>query len=692
MKPAVLFGSVLFLGTLACSSLQAQSPTPTPAPSIDTGGKVAPRSYLPADFARFAPRTALDMLRQVPGFTIRQEEQERGLGQATGNVVINGQRISGKSNDVITELGRVSAQNVERIDIVDGAALDVPGLSGAVANVIVKSTGISGQFAYRPEFRSHNTDPLLTRFESSVSGSAGRVDYTIGLDNRSSRSGASGPTWIHDSQGNIVEERDDLWTGDLEQPRVSGKFVFKGPGDSIANLNLSYLRFLYDYTETGTRPTPGIADRFRNVTVEEDSDNYEIGGDYAFDLGPGQLKLIGLARAWHIPAETNLSTSFADRSPSTGSRFAQVADEDETIGRAEYRWKAVGGEWQVSSEGAFNSLDNTSRLFVMLENGLLEEVPLPGSTARVEEERYEVMTSYGRSVRPDLTMKLSLGGEYSELAQVGGQGRTRDFYRPKGELTAAWQASPRSDFNFTLARRVGQLNFFDFLSSVNLRDDIETAANPDLVPQQSWELDVEGVRKMGPVGTTTLRLYTRLIDDIIDFIPIGESGQSPGNLESAWVYGVESRSTFNLEAFRFPGARLDALIRLQDSEVKDPLTGDHRRISNSLMQSASLTFRHDVPTTEWAWGGGMRYQLNALSYRLTEVGRLTEGPVWADLFLEHKNILGLTVRAGVNNIAGARSVWDRTVYEGRRTGEIAFVEERDRLIGLIFSFAIRGKL
>src|SRR3546814_11932566 len=64
---------------------------------------------------RFSPRTALDMLRQVPGFTIEEQDQERrGLGQATANVLINGQRFSGKSNDVVTELGRISAANVDR--------------------------------------------------------------------------------------------------------------------------------------------------------------------------------------------------------------------------------------------------------------------------------------------------------------------------------------------------------------------------------------------------------------------------------------------------------------------------------------------------------------------------------------------------------------------------------------------------
>jgi outer membrane receptor for ferrienterochelin and colicins len=83
--------------------------------------------------------------------------------------------------------------------------------------------------------------------------------------------------------------------------------------------------------------------------------------------------------------------------------------------------------------------------------------------------------------------------------------------------------------------------------------------------------------------------------------------------------------------------------------------------------------------------------LDTLSYRLTEVGRMWEGPVWLSLYLENKDVRGLTMRAQVGNILGAESMWDRTVHAGRRTDPIAFTEERDRRIGPIFSFQIGGK-
>jgi hypothetical protein len=656
-----------------------------------TAASLSGQTYLPADFAQFAPRTAYDMLSRVPGFGIKEENLDRGFGEATGNVLINGERISAKSNDVVTELTRIPAQNVERIEIVDAATLDVPGLSGQVANVIVKSTGISGQWAYRPEFRSYYTDPLFTRFEVSVSGTRGPVQYTIGLDNRGNRSGAGGPTWIYSPDGALTEHREEQWRGNADQPRLSGRFVFDGPGTGKGNLNLLYSRLYFDYLETGSRTTTSGEARAREVTVDEHGQNYEVAGDYEFALGMGRLKLIGVGRGSRFPNETNVITRSQSDASATGNRFTQIGDEREMIARTEYRWTNAGAEWQLSAEGAFNSLDNTSRLFERRLDGQLDEIPLPGGIAQVEEDRYELMGSYGRPLSASVTMKLSAGGEYSQLAQVGAGGTTRTFYRPKGELSTAWKVSPRTDLNLKLARRVGQLNFFDFLASVDLQDDQQNAANPNLVPEQSWELDVEGVRNLGTLGSTTLRLYARLIDDIIDYVPIGESGESPGNLDRATMYGVEWRGTFNLDRFGWRGARLDAEAQLQESEVEDPLTGEERHISNSLLRWSSLALRHDIAGTDWAWGAGSQYQLNALDYRLTEVGRLWEGPVWANVYLEHKDVAGLTIRAGMNNLFAADSMWDRTVYAGRRTGEVAYIEVRDRQIGPIFTFQVRGK-
>lgn len=657
----------------------------TPAPAVVRG-----RTYTPEDFTRFAPRTALDMLKQVPGFVIREEVIERGLGQATGNVLLNGQRLSGKSNDVLTQLNRIPASNVTRIEIRDGATLDIPGLSGQVANVVAKAGGVSGQWKWQPDFRKYYTDPQLTRGEVSISGSHGLFDYTLGLDNSANHSGAGGDTFVYNPDGTLREHRNEEWTGELDEPKLSGHLGYTGAEGQIGNLDVSGQKVFYHYIEDGIRTGPALPDRARSVRSTQGGYNYEVGGDYAFAFGPGSLKLIGLDRFTNTPTSDTVITRPADGTPAAGERFTRDGDETERIARAEYRWKARG-DWQLSTEYAFNALDSTSALYELAPGGAFVPVPLPGGTATVQEDRYEVMGSYARALTPTATLQVAAGGEFSTIEQVGAGGLSRSFRRPKGQLSLAWKARPRLDVNVKLQRRVGQLDFYDFLASVDVNNGQANAGNPDLVPPQTTELEVETVRDLGKWGTTSLRVYAQRIDDIVDTIPIGATGESPGNIDRATRNGLEWKGTFNFDPLGWAGAKVDARLQHERSRVRDPLTGEQRPISNNLKDLAELTLRDDIPHTHWAWGFDISYSFYARDYRLTEVGRQWEGPVWCSVYIEYKDFHGMTLRASSDNVFSSRSMWDRTVYVDRRTGPIDYIEDRDRRIGPIVSFSVSGK-
>ena len=689
-------GGVAFIVALLASAAipdivaaQETGDAPPPAPTLPASVEGS-KSYTPADFTRFAPRTALDMLRQVPGFSIEGVSQERGLGQASGNVLINGQRISGKSNDAVTELGRISASSVTRIDIVDGATLNVAGLSGEVANVIVKAGGAKGQFEYRPEFRARNTDPVLTRGAVSISGETGPIGYTVGLRNDASAGGADGRTTVLGPDGAAIDFRDEYFAQFVDQPKLSGSLKYDGPGSQVGNLNGSLQFFLLDFIEVSNRSGPGQVDRQRRFVQTEDEHNYEIGGDYEWALGTGRLKLIGLHRFEHSPSVTTSVISFADDSPSTGNRFTQTGDESETVGRVEYRLRSGRSDWQLSGEAAFNSLDNVSGLFLLDEDGDFVEEPLPGGTAKVTEQRYEIAATYGRTLSPKLSIQASLGGEYSKLEQTGEFGKSRTFYRPKGFISAAWKPTSTLDVNAKLERRVGQLNFFDFLASVNLGGGSQNLSNPDLVPPQSWDAEVQLVKNLGRFGNTNLKVYGRLIDDIIDQVPIGETGEAPGNIERATLIGLDWRSTFQLEPLGLKGAKLDTRLELLRTRLDDPLTGNSRPISGELVRYAEAVLRYDIPESDWALGSSASHFKPAKIVRLRQLVYSNEGPVFLSAYAENKDVLGLTVRATVGNLLDASSILDRVNYVGRRNGPVSFVEERRRKIGPIFSLAVSG--
>ena len=165
MKYPLLAG--LAVGLPLYASAQATTP-PSETPTSES-----PPTFTAADFEQFAPRTALDMLERIPGFSIQQSNQnQRGFGQAQENVLINGQRISSKSTNAIEALSRIPVQNVEKIELLDGATLDIPGLNGQVANVTAKANGITGTWTYRQRYRE-NLAPAFDWFEVSLYGQSG---------------------------------------------------------------------------------------------------------------------------------------------------------------------------------------------------------------------------------------------------------------------------------------------------------------------------------------------------------------------------------------------------------------------------------------------------------------------------------------------------------------------------------------
>ena len=646
------------------------------------------RDYTPADFARFAPRNANQMLQQVPGFSIRENSGDRGLGQANVNVLINGQRVSTK-NGIQDELSRYTAESVIRIEIRDASAYDVAGLSGLVANIVVQANRISGQFSYRPEFRDHVTKPLLRRGDISINGALGPLEYTLSAANNAFRAGAGGPTTIYDSVLTLTETRNERWTNSGDQPKLNANLALRDWNGITANLAAEWRGSYTVFFERGIRQGSGLADRNRSVDNGENSEFLDLSGDVEFGAGPGFLKLIGLNRTSHKPTSQQVITDYVDLTPDNGSRNLVLSDTLERVLRAEYRFK-WGGDWQLSVENAFNSLENVSRLFTLTPGVGFTEIPLTNGTGNVEEDRYDAAITYGAELWPAISLRATAGAEQSTLAQIGAIGKKREFFRPKGQLVLTWDATADLSLVGRLERRVGQIGFGDFLASVNLNNNTANAGNPDLVPPQFWVAEIEATQDMNAWGSATLRLTAESIEDIIDTIPIGATGESLGNLPSAIRYRANLKSTINFDPLGWEGAKLDVTLQYQGSEVRDPLTGQMRPISGDSQYNAFFNLRWDIAGTDWAIGGYWEYFDNYYNYRLTEVGRPWEGPVWASIFVEHKDIFGLVGRIQINNLFDSDSTWNRTVYAGRRTGPVSFIEYRNRPIGHIFQFTISG--
>ena len=652
------------------------------------------RTFEPAYFSQFAPRNALDMVTRIPGFTISggNNQGQRGLGQATQNVIVNGERLSSKSDSVEDQLRRIPAVDIIRIEMVDGNTLDIPGLTGLVANVIYKSNGASGQFRWTTGFRPHNTEAQLYGGEISLTGSSGKLDYTVALSNPNERFGADGPITITDADGQLIERQYSVFSGKSDEPKLATTFAYDFGGGVQANLNLNYAEDFYyrNEPEIGT-PVVGPV-RTREVRTHEDGPQYEIGGDIQFPFGPGTLKLIGLERYERDNFTQTLVDSFDDGSAATGFRFDQTNGEGERIGRAEYSWKLWQADWQLSGEAAFNRLDRRSALFELAPDGDFVELSFPAGTGGVREDRYETSLSFSRALSSTLSIQAIGAMEFSKIEQTGATPNSRSFKRPKGSFAATWKPSSDFDISLTLAKRVSQLSFGDFLASVSLNNDNENGGNNELVPYQSWNVELEANKTLGPWGSIKLEARQAWFEDFIDFFPLPNGREARGNIGDARRLHLEANATIKMDPIGWKGARFDIVAVKRFMYVDDPFTGIERGFSYDQEGALEIDFRHDIPSTDWAWGASVEHFDNAPYARRYEEGREWEGPFFDALFVEHKDVFGLTVKAqAVNMLLGARNYTRRTVYDGSRVdGDVLFNEFVDRRIGPIFRLTVSG--
>ena len=120
----LVFASILVAAVAAPAVAQVE-----PETAADRQGVI---SYAPADFAAARPNTALDMVSWLPGFLLLSGDKVRGFAGAAGNILLDGQRPTIKTESLSDTLSRIPIDQVERIDLIRGCAsgIDIAGSDG----------------------------------------------------------------------------------------------------------------------------------------------------------------------------------------------------------------------------------------------------------------------------------------------------------------------------------------------------------------------------------------------------------------------------------------------------------------------------------------------------------------------------------------------------------------------------------
>ena len=659
--------------TVFSSSASAQAPLPgensVPAPTASSRAT----SYDDAFFAQYAPRTALDIVRRIPGFTLDLGNTDlRGFSGAAGNVVIDGQRPSSKSETLEQLLSRIPASRVSRVDVGPGDLYGAEYSSKAqVANLILKAGGgLAGNVqgsATRWWFGK-----IVPTGSGSVTLTRGPSTFSLSADAARNDAFEKGYDLITDPQsGALLEDRRKVNFIYQRDPYVSGSWALEQGDNRSMHVNARFSPSRFRLRQVNHVTPANGPERDDALHQNYRTDIFEIGGDVTRPLAGGAIKLLGLANRRDRTTFDDYLFRGLGGSPVLGGAEQNTRSKlSETIGKLSWsKGNVLGFSFETGGEVAFNKLDYALDLVELGENGERFPITLPLANATVSEVRGEFYVSAGRQLTSTFRADGALNYEVSRLKVRGDATADRSLKFWKPSLTLDWQPGGGWHTQLIVRRTVAQLDFYDFVSVATLSNDTVSGGNANLVPQRTWEGRFVVERPILGAGKARLELGYDLVsllqDHILVFDSSGKSFDAPGNIGT----GRRQFATLTLDApldRLWKGLRASARGTVQRTRVKDPVTGQMRDWSD-YFPSWEWHFEARRDVGKFAYGFFLDERDTYFLFRTDEIDSYPNEKIFGGAFVEYRPTAKSSLTLNVDNFLDGGGFVIRDLYDPNRT-------------------------
>jgi hypothetical protein len=661
------------------------------------------RKFDPDFFTAYAPVTALDMVRRIPGFSIDQGEGRRGFGENAGNVLIDGDRPSTKSDDILTIMSRIPASQVAFISLSEQAGADSETQGqGQVVNVVRKRTAkVNGTYeATIVAGRRYGFQPSLN---SSATMRRGDTSYEVNFSSYSERLRGFGPEDFKTGSAALIERRFYNGKGGNDHAALGGAIKTRF-GDAKINLN-GQLRWSdsFDIRKAEYFNSTGadIGDELLLSNGPIGDLSYELGGDVELSILPKtNTKIVMLYRSADESYDSSIETARIAQPVSlfeTRSRNRPI----EAVTRMQNDLGGFGRHAvQFGAEVAYNRLDARFGVANSVAGAVTN---FPASNVLVEETRFEPFVSDVWTLGPAWKIEAGAIAEFSKLTLSGDSTAERKFTFIKPRAIATWTISPQTTLELRAERQVAQLNFNEFATSVDVTVGNQVdAGNADLVPEKSTTLSALVRHKFLDRGSIQFSGDYQLVSDTQDLVPITVRDargnitaqfDGTGNIGKGTKWNGELEITLPLDwltkPIGFAGVEVRYVGHYHGSRVTDPVTGLNRRVSHRPLWHQQWDVRHDMADLGLVFGASFGVQDANFDYFFNEKRRQQEG-TRTTIFVEYSKFKLGTVRFEVTDMAGFRR--DRFIYAGTRaSGTLGQIVNRERKLDPLLQLSLSGK-
>jgi len=668
-----------------------------------SSAKKGEMQFKPEFFAIYAPVTASDMVKRIPGFSINEGEARRGFGENAGNVLIDGDRPSTKSDDILTILSRIPASQVEFITLSEQAGADTETQGqGQIVNVVRKrSAKVNGtyegtivagpRYGFQP---SVNASATLRRGESS---------YELNLSSYSERVYGYGPEDFKTASGALVERRSYTGKGGHDEAAVGGAIRTRFGG---AKLNLNgQVRWMdkFDVRNAeylnATKVRTGKEFLMRDGPVGDV--NYELGGDIEFVALPKtSTKIVALYRSGRESSFSSIETARVGQ-PVTLFETRSRNKPSEAVVRMQNDWSGLYGHTaQFGAEMAYNRLDARFSVANSVAGAVTN---FPASNVLVQETRFEPFVSDVWTLGSAWKIEAGAIAEFSKLTLSGDSTAARSFTFIKPRASATWTVDSQTTLELRAERQVAQLNFNEFATSVDVTVGNQVdAGNADLVPEKTTTLSALVRHKFLERGSIQFRGEYQSVRDTQDLVLVtlrDTAGNVTAQFDGAGNIGKSARWNGKLEITLpvdwltkpagISGIEARYAGYYHGSRVTDPVTGLARRMSNRPLWNQQWDIRYNAADLGVVLGASFTAQQANYAHFFNEIRRQREG-VKSKFFVEYTKLKLGTVRFEVTDMAGFQR--DRYIYSGTRaSNSLSQIVNRERSLDPLIQLSLSGK-
>lgn len=679
-------------------SLVLLLPVPALAPAQAQAQAQPDSRYDAAFFAGQNPKTALDMVNWLPGFTFQAGDPNvRGFAAAAGNVLIDGKRPADKQFTLNQVLERIPAAQVDHIDIIRGAESGVEMFGQpVVANVVRKAQALDSRTVTLSNamFQDGRNAPSLT-LEGTHHGEDGGLltgalyvgrYVTLGQgkgmqDTLAGDGSVSARETVFAKAGGLTA----FGNGAYETPLWLGKLRL--------NANVSWTDYYDDELDLTSFPSVTTSSMHAHLGGPLGAQLVgEVGANFSRDFSST------------LTSENVISASLRGQDyaaqlagPGTSEAFGERDHGGEMFARSDLRKRLGSLALEASMEGAYNWLDTDS----FFSFGAFP-IALPNARAQVSELRGSGALNAIWTASPRLQLEAGLTMEATSITSDADTRQHKDLTYPKPRLALTWTPDADNQVRLRAEREVGQLDFANFVASSQLTVGSVRAANTYIVPQQDYVFEAAYERHLWADSVLVVTARHYLISDAIDRVPVinpanpGASFDAPGNIGGGIQDSAIVDMTTSLAALGLDHSQLKLDGTFQWSRVKDPTTGAKRALSGINPREYSITFRQDVPAWRAAWGASWvtpcwdnanGKDCTETQYRFNEIDAYRTAPTLG-LFAEYLPWPSTTLRVEADNILSAH--YDSVVsqYGGPRD-MAALSRVQDRRLASSPSFLLK---